>query len=157
MSEPRIDSFECIFMKTAWLRTVSTVVTTMGLVTIATSAIAQSAPTQTTHIKDISPGAPSLTPTADNLDTAAINIESLPLFAIDAPPMAHAPQVAEAIPTASILVPQPIGPADLLKDPNTAWQRFMAQQPRTPKPIDPLAFFELPAMESGLKLNLMNF
>ncbi len=126
----------------------------MSLVTIATAAVAQSAPT---HIKDLAPGAFSVTPTAHNLDTAAISIESLPLFAIDAPPMAHAPQVAEAIPAARTLVPQPVGPADLIKDPNTAWQRFMTQQPRQPKPIDPLAFFELPAMESGLKMNLMNF
>jgi hypothetical protein len=54
-------------------------------------------------------------------------------------------------------VPKPLSPADLIKDPNTAWQRFMSQQPPTPKPIHPLAFFELPAMESGLKMNLMNF
>jgi hypothetical protein len=142
-------------MQTSWLRTVSTLLTTMGLATIATSAVAQSAPTNLTHIRDI--GASPTTPVTHSLDTAAIAIDSLPLFAIDAPPMAHAPQVAEAIPTASTLVPKPLSPADLIKDPNTAWQRFMSQQPPTPKPIHPLAFFELPAMESGLKMNLMNF
>jgi hypothetical protein len=141
-------------MKSSLLRAVSTVVATMSLATIATSVVAQSAPL---HIKDLAPGPLSSTPTAHNLDTAAISIKSLPLFAIDALPMAHAPQVAETIPAARTLVPQPVGPADVIKDPNTAWQRFMTQQPRQPKPIDPLAFFQLPAMKSGLKMNLMNF
>jgi hypothetical protein len=144
-------------MQTSWLRTVSTLLTTMGLATIATAAVAQSTPTQATHIRDLGRAASPMTPAAHRLDTDAITIDSLPLFAIDAPPMAHAPQVAEAIPTASTLVPKPLSPADLIKDPNTAWQRFMSQQPPTPKPIHPLAFFELPAMESGLKMNLMNF
>jgi hypothetical protein len=65
--------------------------------------------------------------------------------------------VAESIPTASSLVPAPLTPTELLKDPNTAWQRFMAQEPPQPKQIHPLAFFEIPSLESGLKMNLMNF
>jgi hypothetical protein len=138
-------------MKNSVVLAVATVIATISL---APSVSAQSASTPI-HIKDL--GAASPMPAADRLDTDAIAIDTLPLFAIDAPPMAHAPQVAETIPTASVLVPKPIGPADLLKDPNTAWQRFMSQQPPTPKPIHPLAFFELPAMESGLKMNLMNF
>jgi hypothetical protein len=138
-------------MKNPVVLAVATVVATISL---APSVLAQSVPTPV-HTKDLSAASPM--PAAHRLDTAAITIDSLPLFAIDAPPMAHAPQVAEAIPTASTLVPKPLSPADLIKDPNTAWQRFISQQPPTPKPIHPLAFFELPAMESGLKMNLMNF
>ncbi len=136
-------------MKNSVLIAVSTVLTTLSLAPIA---LAQTMPI---HTKDFDAASPR--PAAHRLDTDAIAIDSLPLFAIDAPPMAHAPQVADAIPTASTLVPKPLSPADLIKDPNTAWQRFMSQQPPTPKPIDPLAFFALPAMESGLKMNLMNF
>jgi hypothetical protein len=92
---------------------------------------------------------------AQRLNIDSITIESA--FTTQQFPMAHANQVGAAIPTATSLVPQPLTPADLLKDPNTAWQRFMAQEPPQPKPFHPLAFFELPALESGLKMNLMNF
>jgi hypothetical protein len=141
--------FERNFMKNSVLLAVSTVVATISLAPIG---LAQTAPM---HTKDF--GVASPMPAAHSLDTEAITIEALPLFAIDAPPMAHAPQVADAIPTASTLAPKPLTPAGLMQDPSTAWQRFMAQPPRQPKPIDPLGFFALPAMESGLKMNLMNF
>jgi hypothetical protein len=137
-------------MKISLLLASSTVIATISL---APSALAQSAPI---YIKDIS-GMASPMPAAQSLDTAAIAIKAMPIYAIDAPPMAHAAQVAEAIPTASTLVPRRLTPAALIKDPSTAWQRFMTQQPPPPKPVDPLGFFALPGMKSSLKLNLMNF
>ncbi len=125
----------------------------LSLATCTTAATAQTAPS-IIRVKDIAL-INSMPQTVQNLNTESMSFETL--FTLDAPPMAHASEVAEAIPTASSLVPQPLSPTDLLRDPNTAWQRLMDQAPPAPKPVDPLEFFKIPGMNSGLKMNVMNF
>jgi hypothetical protein len=123
------------------------------LATFTASAAAQAAP-DIIRVKDIAL-INSMPSTVQSLSTESMSIATL--FALDTAPMAHATQVAEAIPTATSLVPQPLRPADLLRDPNTAWQRLMNQAPPAPKPLDPLEFFKIPGLNSGLKMNVMNF
>jgi hypothetical protein len=140
-------------MKPSVFGMLSVACATIGLATFTASTTAQAAP-DIIRIKDIAliNSTPS---TVQSLRTESMSIETL--FAIDAAPMAHATQVAEAIPTATSLVPQPLRPADLLRDPNTAWQRLIDQAPPAPKPLDPLEFFKIPGLHSGLKMNVMRF
>jgi hypothetical protein len=154
MRSPRIASLidECNFMKTVLIRLLPAVAVALSLIA-PIAATAQTAPTRV-HDMARHPVDPTQ-PAATHLSTASRSIDAL--FNAEAPPMGHATQVAETIPTASSLVPAPLSPKDLLKDPNTAWQRFLTQAPAQPKPIHPLAFFEIPQLESGLKMNLMNF
>jgi hypothetical protein len=140
-------------MKPSVLSLIPAACVAFSVVTGTTAATAQTAP-NIIRVKDIA-SINAMPQPAQSLSPESLSFETL--FTLDAAPMAHASQVAEAIPTASSLVPQPLRPADLLRDPNTAWQRLMDQAPPAPKPLDPLEFFKIPSMNSGLKMNVMNF
>jgi hypothetical protein len=140
-------------MKPSVLSMIPAACVAFSVATFTTAATAQTAPS-IIRVKDIAL-INSMPQTGQSLRTESMSFDTL--FTLDAAPMAHASQVAETIPTASSLVPQPLRPADLLRDPNTAWQRFMEQEPPAPKPLDPLEFFKIPGLESGLKMNVMNF
>ncbi len=71
--------------------------------------------------------------------------------------IARIDQVVDTIPTASIMVPQPVNPTDALTDPAGTLQKFLSQKPPAPEPIQPLAFFKIPDMSPGVKLDMWEF
>jgi hypothetical protein len=79
------------------------------------------------------------------------------MFGADAAPTDQMSQAVEAIPSASSRAPQPINPFDALKDPSATLKRFLDQTPPPPPPLDPLEFFKIPGLDSGLTLNVVNF
>ena len=51
-----------------------------------------------------------------------------------------------------------INPLDALQDPITTLNRFLEEQPnQKPKPIHPLAYFEVPALDSGVSVTVSHF
>jgi hypothetical protein len=110
-----------------------------------------------TRVKDLDRGTSSpIGPTAQSLMTQPITLSTLFMNRIVL--TAPVSEVAKDIPSASSQVPQRVDPLDVLKDPNANLNRFF-NQPSTikPPPLEPLEFFKLPGLDSGLKLKMADF
>jgi hypothetical protein len=69
-------------------------------------------------------------------------------------PQEIALQATALLPSALEQTPPPMTPAEILKNPKENLMRYWNQTPPEPKPIHPLEFFALPALESSWKLNV---
>jgi hypothetical protein len=148
-------------MNTPLTRVLSTpiVVLALSLAAIAQPVLSQEGPKlpgTLARVDDVTWGDIAITDQpAQRLITQPLTIEAV--FGADAAPSAQMAEVVEAIPSASSLAPQPINPLDALKDPGATLNRFLKQAPPPPSPLDPLEFFKLPALDSGLTLNVAKF
>lgn len=67
-------------------------------------------------------------------------------------------KVANSIPAARQEVPQRINPFDLLTDPSTTLKRLSQQgYDQKQEPIEPLGFFKVPPLESGISVRVGQF
>ncbi len=67
-------------------------------------------------------------------------------------------QIAQSIPAAQALTPQPIEPLDLFKAPAATVKRLSQQEYEpTPKPIDPIGSFRVEPLDSGVSVTVSHF
>ncbi len=67
-------------------------------------------------------------------------------------------QIAQSIPAAQALTPQPIKPLDLFKAPAATIERLSQQEYEpTPKPIDPIGSFRVEPLDSGVSVTVSHF
>lgn len=67
-------------------------------------------------------------------------------------------QIAASIPVQQELKSPSVNPIDAFKTPITTLKRVLEEKPnQTPKPIDPLAYFEVPPMDSSLSVTIAHF
>jgi hypothetical protein len=90
-------------------------------------------------------------PVQHSLQVQPASIEQM--FALNSPQEVTM-QATALLPSALEQTPPPMTPAEILKNPKENLQRYWNQTPPEPKPIHPLEFFALPALESSWKLNV---
>ncbi|MBE9030175.1 hypothetical protein IQ266_10585 [filamentous cyanobacterium LEGE 11480] len=146
-------------MKTALLTAISGCAIALSLITFQPAATAQTAPRSpqsVTRVRDIAwANLSDFDRPTHRLTTQAVSIDTM--FQVEMALTENLSQTSEAIPSARALVPAPVNLIDALTDLPGTVDRFLAQTPQEPEPFKPLAFFEIPGLESGVKVGLLNF